>query len=425
MKILHLLDHSLPISDGYAMRSRKILAAVRAAGFDPVVLTSPKHEQYAPGPVPAEETIDGVRHVRSGAVGTSVPLLGELALTRRVRRHLDRLVGENGVRLIHAHSPVLNALPALGAGRRRGVPVVYEIRAFWEDAAVDQGTHREWGPRYRLIRALETRACRRADAVVTICQGLRADLVARGIPEDKITVVPNAVDPEELRPAPRDPELRARWGAGPDDFVVGFLGSFYHYEGLDLLLHALARLATAVTGDGSPVTGSRRGNDSRFTIHDSRAPRALLIGGGQEDERLRALARDLGVADRVTFAGRIPHADVPAAYAACDALVLPRKSMRLTELVTPLKPLEAMVLGVPVIASDVGGHRELVADGETGLLFPAGDPAALADRILTLAQNPDLAARLVDQGRRWVLAERTWQRNGEIYRGLYGEALGR
>ncbi len=411
MKILHLLDHSLPISDGYAMRSRKVLAAVRDAGFEPLVLTSPKHEQYVPGPVPPEDRIDGIRHVRSGKVGGRLPVVKERALMDRIRARLASLVRQEGVRLIHAHSPVLNVLPALRVARQNRVPVVYEIRAFWEDAAVDQGTHREWGLRYRVIRALETRACRRADAVVTICEGLREDLVARGIPAEKITVVPNAVDPDELRPVARDPALRARWGVGEADFVVGFIGSFYHYEGLDLLLHALARLTTAVTGDGSRVTGGKRPH-----------VRAVFIGGGQEDERLRALARDLGVADRVVFAGRIPHTEVPAAYAACDALVLPRKSIRLTELVTPLKPLEAMALNTPVIASDVGGHRELVRDGETGLLFPAGDPKALADRILALARDPDRAARLVKQGKRWVLAERTWRRNGEIYRGVYGKS---
>ena len=424
MNILHLLDHSLPISDGYAFRSRNILRAVRAEGVEPVVVTSPKHEQYASGPVPAEERIDGVRHLRCGAVGGRVPLLRERRLMARIRARLAPVLEESDVRVIHAHSPVLNVLPALRAARERRVPVVYEIRAFWEDAAVDQGTHREGGLRYRLIRALETRACRRAAAVVTICEGLRSDLVSRGIPEEKITVVPNAVDPEELRPVPRDPALRARWGLGERDFVVGFIGSFYHYEGLDLLLHAIALLRGgdgALGGGGRPATA---GDDSRFTIHDSRSFRLLLIGGGQEDERLRSLARDLGVADRVVFAGRIPHAEVPAAYAACDALVLPRRSIRLTELVTPLKPLEAMALDTPVIASDVGGHKELVRDGETGLLFPAGDPRALADRIRTLARSPDLARRLRDNGRRWVTAERTWSRNGGIYREVY-EAAGR
>jgi len=386
-----------------------------------VAVTSPKHEAAWKGEWRPKEEFDGIAYHRSGPVSGRVPAWAEIRLVARTRAKLEEVSREERPAVIHAHSPVLNAFPALRVGRENRVPVVYEIRAFWEDAAVDHGTHREWGLRYRMIRALETRACRQADAVVTICEGLREDLVARGIPERKITVVPNAVDPEELRPVPRDPALRSRWGVGESDFVVGFIGSFYHYEGLDLLLQALARLTTAVTGDGSRVTSGTRPN-----VPTSQRPnvRAVLIGGGQEDERLRALAQDLGVADRVVFAGRIPHHEVPAAYAACDALVLPRKSIRLTELVTPLKPLEAMALNTPVIASDVGGHKELVRDGETGLLFPAGDPAALADRIRTLARDPDLANRLRENGRRWVTAERTWKRNGEIYREVYGNALG-
>ncbi|WP_025321606.1 TIGR04063 family PEP-CTERM/XrtA system glycosyltransferase [Deferrisoma camini] len=414
MKIIHLLDHSLPLHSGYTFRSRNILLCQLRQGLRPVAVTSPKHEAAWSGEWRPKEEFDGIAYHRSGPVSGRVPVWAEIRLMARSQTKVREVAREESPAVIHAHSPVLNAFPALRIGRERRVPVVYEIRAFWEDAAVDHGTHREWGLRYRLTRALETRACRRADAVVTICEGLRSDLVSRGIPSEKITVVPNAVDPEELRPVPRDPALRARWGVGEADFVIGFIGSFYHYEGLDLLLHALAYLKEG-----------RGDNDSRFTIHDSRAPRALLIGGGQEDERLRALAQDLGVADRVVFAGRIPHAEVPAAYAACDALVLPRKSIRLTELVTPLKPLEAMALNTPVIASDVGGHKELVRDGETGLLFPAGDPAALADRILALARSPDLANRLRENGRRWVTAERTWKRNGEIYREVYGKTLGR
>ncbi|GAB4273201.1 MAG: hypothetical protein Kow0092_28520 [Deferrisomatales bacterium] len=401
MKILHLLDHSLPLHSGYTFRSRNIFRCQRGVGLQPVVVTSPKHEASWKGEAPEEEEIDGVRYFRSGPVGGGAPVLAEIRLMKRLGRRVRDVAGREKPRLLHAHSPILNALPALRLGRRLHLPMVYEIRAFWEDAAVDHGTHREWGLRYRLTRALETRACRRADAVVTICEGLRADLVARGIPAEKITVVPNAVDPDELRPVPRDPALRQCWGLAPGDFVVGFLGSFYHYEGLDLLLHALASL----TG----VPTSRRPN-----------VRAVLIGGGQEDAGLRQLAGDLGVSDRVVFTGRIPHGEVPGAYAACDALVLPRKPIRLTELVTPLKPLEAMALETPVIASDVGGHKELIRDGETGLLFPAGDPQALADRIATLAQNPDLAARLVENGRAWVTSERTWGRNGEMYRGVYG-----
>lgn len=399
--VLHVLDHSLPVQTGYTFRSRNIFRCQREIGFYPVVLTSSKHEESAPDGLTSPQVFDGIPYYRSGKIEEAKPVLREAGIMRRTGRCLERLLKALRPVLLHAHSPVLNALPALAVGRKHGIPVVYEIRAFWEDAAVDHGTHREWGPRYRLIRALETLACRKADAVVTICQGLRADLLARGVPDGKITVVPNAVDPEELQPVARDPALRARFGAEGDDFLVAFIGSFYHYEGLDLLMRALALLP-------------------RRRPHI----RGVLIGGGKEEGRLRSLVRELGLADRVIFAGRIPHDLVPAAYAACDALVLPRKSMRLTELVTPLKPLEAMAMGVPVIASDVGGHRELIRDGETGLLFPAHNAHALAKTILTISSNPDLAGRLVERAKGWVLAERTWRRNAQKYETLYKDLLG-
>src|SRR5262249_4673220 len=96
--------------------------------------------------------------------------------------------------IIHAHSPVLNALPALWAGRHHRLPVVYEVRSLWEDAAVDAGTAREGDLRYRATRALETYALRRVDAIATICDGLRNEIVGRGIPAERVNAIPNAVD---------------------------------------------------------------------------------------------------------------------------------------------------------------------------------------------------------------------------------------
>jgi len=151
-----------------------------------------------------------------------------VSVMEALKRRIFDVASGSSISLIHVHSPVLNALPALRAARGLRIPLVYEIRAFWEDAAVDQGTHREKGPRYRLIRALETWVCRHEGAMIAICEGLQNDLVSRGVPAEKITVVPNAIDLEELKAAPVDSEWRARWNITADDFVVGFVGSFYH-----------------------------------------------------------------------------------------------------------------------------------------------------------------------------------------------------
>ena len=276
------------------------------------------------------------------------------------------------------------------------IPVVYEVRSFWEDAAVDHGTARQGGLRYRLTRGLETWALKRADAVTTICEGLRGDIVARGVPAEKVTVIPNAVDIEEFSlDGTPDPALRRTLGL-EGAWVLGFVGSFYGYEGLDLLLRAVPTIVAEV-----PHT------------------RVLLVGGGPQEAELKQLARDLGIANQVVFTGRVPHAEVQRYYDLIDVLVYPRKSMRLTDLVTPLKPLEAMAQGRLLIASDVGGHRELIRPGETGVLFKAGDPTALAAAALDLLHHPERWATLKTTARSFVENERNWVSSVLRYRDVY------
>jgi hypothetical protein len=311
-------------------------------------------------------------------------------------RRLSALVESFRPHVLHAHSPVLNALPTLHVGRRFGIPVAYELRASWEDAAVDHGNTREGSPRYRLSRALETFALRRADHVTTICEGLRSDIEARGVPGARITVIPNAVDTKDFNyGAAPDQALRKRLGLD-GCAVVGFAGSFYGYEGLDLLIDAIAQLATA-----------------RPEL------RLLLVGGGPQDEALRTQARGLGLAERVVFTGRVPHEDVQRYYDLIDVLAYPRRRMRLTEMVTPLKPLEAMAQGRMFVASDVGGHRELVDHGRTGYLFAADDVAALVKAIDSVLREAHLWPLVRQQARRFVESERTWARSVRRYADVY------
>jgi PEP-CTERM/exosortase A-associated glycosyltransferase len=287
-------------------------------------------------------------------------------------------------------------------GHALGLPVVYEVRAFWEDAAADHGTAKEGSMRYRLTRAMETYAFKRVDAVTTICEGLRSDIVARGIPSDKITVIPNAVDIEKfsIGGAP-DEALKARLGlAGAR--VLGFIGSFYAYEGLDLLLSALPRILDQVPD-----------------------VRVLLVGGGPQDDALKQQARQLGIADKVVFTGRVPHSEVNRYYDLVDVLVYPRHSMRLTELVTPLKPLEAMAQGRLFVASDVGGHRELIRDGETGVLFRAESPQDLASKVLDLLVTHERWPAMKTAGRYFVETERNWKVSVARYRDVYNRLTGK
>lgn len=394
-RILHILDHSIPLHSGYTFRTLSILREQRKLGWETTHLTTPKHV----GCDLLEEDVDGWHFYRTPAAPAgSLPLpgMGEIALMRQVEKRLLEVVDRNRPDILHAHSPVLNAIPALRVGKRVGIPVVYEVRAFWEDAAVDHGTTREGSLRYRLTRRLETYALKHADHVFTICEGLRSDIAARGIPADKITVIPNAVDIDAFDPGGEpDAALKEKLGLSGST-VIGFIGSFYAYEGLDLLVEALPRIL------------ARRP-----------AVKLLLVGGGPQDAALKAQVADLGLQDKVVFTGRVPHDEVQRYYDLVDVLAYPRHSMRLTELVTPLKPLEAMAQGRLLVASDVGGHKELIRHGETGMLFKAGSAQALTDTIIDLLGQAERWPEIKRAGRQFVENERNWARSVANYRHVY------
>ena len=392
LRILHVLDHSIPLHSGYTFRTLSILREQHKLGWETIQLTTPKQ---GPGAL-LEEEIDGMTFHRTPSTQGG----GLLAQMRLTARRLDEIVRSVRPHVIHAHSPVLNALPALWVGYRRRLPVVYEMRASWEDAAVDHGTTIEGSLRYKLSRALESFALRRADQVTTICEGLRGDIAARGIPADRITVIPNAVDAGEFKfGVDADPELRRSLGLDGKT-VIGFAGSFYGYEGLDLLLEAARRMVV-------------RHPDLRV----------LLVGGGPQEANLKEQVRTAGLQERVIFTGRVPHAQVQRYYGLIDVLAYPRLPIRLTELVTPLKPLEAMAQGRMFVASDVGGHRELIRHGETGFLFRAGDVAALEQAIESVLSQRALWPQIRAQARRFVEVERTWAGSVARYKGVYERAL--
>lgn len=390
-----MLDHSIPLHSGYTFRTAALLREQRAMGWQTYHVTSPKQGKVST----SKEEVDGLEFFRTPLPPPGPPVVNEWRLMRSLRRRLDELVAELKPDILHAHSPVLNAMPALAAARRAGLPVVYEVRAFWEDAAVDHGTTTEGSLRYRLTRAMETRALRQVDHAFTICEGLRRDIVQRGIPERKVTVIPNAVDVETFQlSGEADPALREQLGL-TGATVLGFVGSFYAYEGLDLLIAALPRLLAMQPGI-----------------------RLLLVGGGPQEQALRAQAASLGLQDRVVFTGRVPHAEVSRYYDQIDLLVYPRHSMRLTELVTPLKPLEAMAQGRLFVASDVGGHRELIVDGETGRLFAAGNVDALVRVVGEMLASRERWPAMRAAGRRHVETVRNWRNSAGGYRPVY-EAL--
>jgi len=399
MKILHVFDHTLPLHSGYTFRSAAILRNQRKLGWETHHLSGPKQLNCSV----SEEVADGLHFFRTPKPTgwlSRLPGSDPFAVMDAIEKRLLELARELHPDVIHAHSPVLDAVPAIRVGRKLGIPVVYEIRAFWEDAAVDHGSTKENSLRYKLTRALETWAVRKADAVTVICEGLRRDLIARGIEPGKITVIPNAVDVEQFSVGGKpDAALKMKLGLSGSR-VLGFIGSFYAYEGLDLLIAAL------------PII-----------LKQMPDVKVLLVGGGPQDRELKQQVMALDLKDRVVFTGRVPHDEVNRYYDLVDVLVYPRHPMRLTELVTPLKPLEAMAQGRLMVASDVGGHKELIRDGKTGVLFQAGNVDDLASKVVALLRDEQDWDSMKQNGRQFVESERTWAASVARYRGVYGGLL--
>lgn len=398
-RILHVLDHSIPMHSGYTFRTRNILRQQRDLGWHTSHVTGLKHHDT---PLLQEE-VDGLLFYRtpsSSSLVARIPILNQLQVISTLEKRLDEVIALEKPDILHAHSPALTGIAALRAGSKHGIPVVYECRAFWEDAAVDHGTSSEWGLRYRLSRAMETYVFRKSDAVTTICDGLRGDILERGVAAEKVTTIPNAVDIDGFSVGLPASQALIESLALEGKEVLGFIGSFYAYEGLELLLDALT------------------------LIHRQRPDVALLlVGGGPEEEKLKQKVISNGLQGKVVMTGRVPHADVAEYYNLVDIFVYPRLSMRLTNLVTPLKPLEAMAQGRLVVASDVGGHRELIEHAKTGYLHQADSAESLAATVERLLTSRDEWPVLRKAGRAFVEEERSWAASVGRYQSVYGSLV--
>lgn len=404
MKILHILDHSIPLHSGYTFRTLSILRHQRAMGWHTEHLTSAKHDvEVGTDQYVEREVVDGLhfyRTQRKSGGWHNYSMAEPLSVIQGLTQRLHEVVDEVKPDVLHAHSPALNGIAALRVGKARNIPVVYECRAFWEDAAVNHGTCEAKSLRYFLTRRLESHVFHRADAVTTICEGLRKDIIQRGVDPQRITVIPNAVDIERFQICNNKPEqLITQYGL-QNKVVLGFFGSFYEYEGLTFLLEAMPTI-----------------------VRQNPSVTLLLVGGGPQETIIKEKVQSLGLQEHVLVLGRVPHDIIQEFYSAVDIMVYPRLPMRLTDLVTPLKPLEAMAQGKLVVASDVGGHQELIADKETGYLFKAGDLNAASDTILKAIKERDVWEFLQNNGRQYVEGERNWTASTERYQAVYEPIL--
>jgi glycogen synthase len=404
-RVLHVLDHSRPLLSGYSVRSHSLISAQKKIGFAPEVLTGPLHQLE--DPAAADSTIDGISYRRTPlkpgfaqqVLQRRLPMLREMAVVRLLREQILALLNQHTFDIVHAHSPSLCGLAAAQAANARKVPFVYEIRAFWEDAAVDQNKTRPTSPRYVISRGLEGYVARRADAVVGIARHILDDLRGRGLPAEKLFHVPNGVDAERFVAAPRDTVLASQLGLNADP-VIGFIGSLYRYEGIAWMVRAAAELRSR----GVP-----------FQI--------LIVGQGEELTEIKDAIRETRAREYIRAVGSVPHEQVERYYSLMDVMAYPRRRIRLTELTTPLKPLEAMAQGKPVLASDVGGIRELVEPEIPCLLFQPDDVEDFSTKAAQLLTDIRFRHDLGERGRLMVLREKDWKILAQKYRPVYDFAV--
>ena len=359
---------------------------------------------------PAQESVDGIVHHRIDPGAPTVDVPSDQLLTRTATGAAEIVRSERPA-ILHVasgHRGYEYGLVGVALRERLGIPLVYEVRGFFETSWASEAI--EHDPDVDLASAeltrrriaTEGRILAAADGIVTLGEAMRDELIAQGAPADRIAVVPNGFDPTMFAPTPPDPALRARLGLA-GRWVIGYISNMDHErEGQAVLIEATARLAAA-----------------------GRNVACLLVGEGRLRPTLEAAAVTAGIADRVVFTGRVPHAEVPAHYALLDAFVVPRLGDRAARLVTPLKPFEAMAMGVPLIVSDLPALTEIAPTDDRGLVVPPGDVDALVAAVSTLMDHPDQATRLATAARAWVVAERTWAANGPRYRDLYRSILER
>lgn len=400
MKILHVLETSIPDLVGYTIRAKYIVENQKKHGMDPVVVTSPFFKGEYRGA--RKENINNITYFRTNHIkrpesnmNKIVSYLTRAKMMNRYKRSVLEIVQNEKPDIIHAHSSYTNGLAANYASAQTGIPSIYELRSLWgESAVVDEGLRAD-SLKYRMIWRLELKAIQNATRVIAISEGIKREIVSRGISDGEIDILPNGVDTGIFQPRDKDGQLLAKYGL-KDHFVIGYIGSIRKLEGLKYLIKAFREINK---------------NEPRTIL--------LIVGEGPERSSLQDMSKELGIADKIIFTGKVPHDEILNYYSVIDVFVFPRINAKINQAVTPLKPLEAMSMGKVCIGSNVGGLMELIKDGYNGLLFECEDEHALADKVIQLMNDHALYNKLRLKGMEWVGKERDWDvlipRYKEIY----------
>jgi glycosyltransferase involved in cell wall biosynthesis len=405
--ILHLNKESSPyLTTGFTMRSRYNLIAAAHAGLRPVVVTALGFPRLlGETSFEAVELVDGIPHHRLD-LGPRYPLDRPLDQVLEDQAWLTARVAQ-AVRpaVIHAssgHRGFEHALVGIALRDHIQRPLVYEVRSFFESVWSTDDEWGETGDQYHRRFETESRTMAAADHVITIAEGMRNEIVERGVDPARVTVIPNGVDADAFTPEPPSPALRKRYGID-GHFTFGYVSNLDHpRENQELLVDA-----------------------TRELLSRGRRVRCLIVGDGKRREELERYAAKAKVGGDVVFTGRVPHDEVAAHYALLDAFVVPRRDERAARMVTPLKPYEALAMARPLVVAELPALLEIAAPEARGLAFPAGDAAGLATAVERLIDDPALAMRIGTAGREWVASERSWEANGPRFREVYREVLER
>lgn len=273
------------------------------------------------------------------------------------------------------------------AARRCGIPIILEVNCVYSSPIL-----RQFEPiRFpRLLTSVERWIFRRSTRNIAVSKPLADELLTAARGEAQVTVMPNGVNHDRFRPGGAGAEVRRSLGLGQRQ-VIGFVGTLWRWHGLELLIEALTLLKTP-------------------DVH------LLIVGDGESRQDLAARVTALGLADRVTFVGRVPHGEVASYVGAMDVAVLPAESRAHA---SPMKILEYMAMARPVVAPRLASIQELITEGIEGLLFTPGDPRALAECIDRLLASPAECQAIGARGRLRVESDRNWDRNAQDVIALY------
>ena len=412
--VIYHASQSMPhTSSGYAIRTHGLTSSLNSKGYDVDVFLRNGYpldrSDFKGSDVNTEEKIENVTYHFSHTEPNDSSLINyqEVYNFNRLDEYESQAINaliSNGSKskpiAIHSASNFVVGLAGARAAKALGIPSIYEIRGFWH---LTQSTKREGyegSDHYKLSERFEIETAKESDYVFTITKALKDILVENGVEESKISVLPNAVDASKFKIIPKDVELEKELGF-ENKVVIGYIGSFVDYEGLDLLLEACS------------ILKEKHGDIFRL----------LLVGDGDTMQLLRRTTRFLQLEDQVVFTGRIPHDEVQKYYSLIDIAPLPRKGLRVCELVSPLKPFEAMGSGKVLVVSSVQALAEIVDDGVTGMVFEKDNSADLAVKLETAILDENLRKQIGNDANKWVMENHSWEVISERVTKIYDEIL--